>query len=169
MSWGVWRPNTPRFVWTVWAWQWAVLLLLCNSHIYLFCLDIQREKSRASSPTYYILILVHGRLCDLATNRNRYCQAGFKGISPVVLTFGNSNFAGGMLSVLFAYHFIYAVIKKKLLPKQISLVIALAVSSTFPAVVQGYLIILFAIVVGISFLIARKFKSPRVNPALSVG
>jgi hypothetical protein len=92
-----------------------------------------------------------------------------KGISPVVLTFGNSNFAGGMLSVLFAYHFIYVVIKKKLLPKQISLVIALAVSSTFPAAVQGYLIILFAIVVGISFLIARKFKSPWVNPALTLG
>ena len=92
-----------------------------------------------------------------------------RGISPVVLTFGNSNFAGGVLSVLFTYHFIYVVIKKKLLPKQISLVIALAVSSTFPAAVQGYLIILFAIVVGISFLIARKFKSPWVNPALTVG
>lgn len=92
-----------------------------------------------------------------------------RGISPVVLTFGNSNFAGGMLSVLFAYHFIYLVIKKKLLPKQISLVIALAVSSTFPDAVQGYLIILFAIVVGITFLIARKFKSPWVNPVLTLG
>jgi hypothetical protein len=92
-----------------------------------------------------------------------------RGISPVVLTFGNSNFAGGMLSVLFAYHFTYVVIKKKLSPGKISLVIALAVSSTFPAAVQGYLIILFSILVGISFLIARKFKSPWVNPALQVG
>jgi O-antigen ligase len=92
-----------------------------------------------------------------------------RGISPVVLTFGNSNFAGGMLSVLFAYHFVYVVIKKKLLVKQISLVIALVVSSTFPAAVQGYLIILFAIVAGISFLITRNFKSPWVNPALIVG
>lgn len=92
-----------------------------------------------------------------------------RGISPVVLTFGNSNFAGGMLSVLFAYHFIYIVIKRRLLPGQISLIIALAVSSIFPAAVQGYLIILFAILVGISILIVRKFKSPWVNLALSVG
>jgi O-antigen ligase len=90
-------------------------------------------------------------------------------LSPVVLTFGNSNFAGGMLSVLFAYHFTYVVIKKKLSPGKISLVIALAVSSTFPAALQGYLIILFSILVGISFLIARKFKSPWVTPALQVG
>jgi O-antigen ligase len=92
-----------------------------------------------------------------------------RGISPVVLTFGNSNFAGGMLSVLFAYHFIYLVIKRRLLPGQISIVFTLAVSSTFPAAVQGYLIILFAIIVGISFLIAKKFKSPWVKPALQVG
>jgi len=92
-----------------------------------------------------------------------------RGISPVVLTFGNSNFAGGMLSVLFAYQFTYVIIKKKLSLGRISLVIALAVSSTFPAAVQGYLIILFSILVGISFLIARKFKSPWVNPALQVG
>lgn len=92
-----------------------------------------------------------------------------KGISPLVLTFGNSNFAGGMLSVLFAYHFTYVVIKKKLSPGKISLVIALAGSSTFPAAVQGYLIILFSILVGISFMIAREFKSPWVNPALQVG
>ena len=92
-----------------------------------------------------------------------------KGLSPIVLTFGNSNFAGGMLSVLFAYHFTYVVIKKKPSPGKISLVIALAVSSTFPAALQGYLIILFSILVGISFLIARKFRSPWVNPALQVG
>ena len=92
-----------------------------------------------------------------------------KGVSPVVLTFGNSNFAGGMLSVLFAYHFTYVIIKRKFLPGQIFLVIALAGSSTFPAAVQGYLIILFTIAAGISFLIARKFKSPWVIPILQVG
>jgi hypothetical protein len=43
-----------------------------------------------------------------------------RGISPVVLTFGNSNFAGGMLSVLFAYHFTYFVVSKSYGAKHIS-------------------------------------------------
>ena len=36
-----------------------------------------------------------------------------KGLSPVVLTYGNSNFAGGMLSVLFGYHFTYFMQTRK--------------------------------------------------------
>ncbi len=92
-----------------------------------------------------------------------------RGISPVVLTFGNSNFAGGMLSVLFAYHFTYIVIKKRVSPGQFALVVTLAISATFPAAVQGYLIILFAMAIGFSFFIARNVSSAWIKPTLIVG
>lgn len=81
-----------------------------------------------------------------------------KGVSPVVLTFGNSNFAGGMLSVLFAYHFTYLVLSRDYRIKQVVLLLALIISSTFTAAVQGYLIILISIALAFSILIAQRKK-----------
>jgi O-antigen ligase len=86
-------------------------------------------------------------------------QLDTKGISPVVLTYGNSNFAGGMLAMLFTYHLIHAVTAKKFPTKTILLLFLLLVSSTFPAAVQGYLIILFAIALAISLYIYQRYKS----------
>ncbi len=82
-----------------------------------------------------------------------------RGTSPVVLTFGNSNFAGGMLSVLFAYHFTYLVLSRDFRIKQVALLLALIISSTFTAAVQGYLIILISIALALSILIAQRMKS----------
>ena len=89
-----------------------------------------------------------------------------KDLSPVVLTYGNSNFAGGMLSMLFTYHFVYAIVAKKFQPQNIILLALLILSSTFAAAVQGYLIIFFAIFLGISIILSRQIKSVWVNKVL---
>lgn len=83
-----------------------------------------------------------------------------KGVSPVVLTFGNSNFAGGMLAVLFAYHFTYSVLSRDFHIKRLALLFSLIISTTFSAAVQGYLIILLSIALTLSILITQRIKSP---------
>jgi O-antigen ligase len=95
-----------------------------------------------------------------------FAELDTRGVSPVVLTFGNSNFAGGMLSVLFAYHLTYVVLSKTYHFKHIALLVALIASSTFPAAVQGYLIILFSMVLTISILIAQKSRTPWITRLL---
>jgi O-antigen ligase len=89
-----------------------------------------------------------------------------KGISSVVLTFGNSNFAGGMLAVLFSYQITYMVVSRKYEAKSLVLLGALVVSSTFAAAVQGYLIILFSIFSAFSILVTQKINSRIVSRGL---
>ena len=89
-----------------------------------------------------------------------------RGISSVVLTYGNSNFAGGMLSALFAYHLIYIIVSENFSTRGIMLLISLLISATFPAAVQGYLIIVFSIFLGISIYLPKRYKSPWVSRVL---
>ena len=91
-----------------------------------------------------------------------------KGISPVVLTFGNSNFAGGMLSVLFAYQITYLVISRSYRAGQIALLISLLLSTTFAAAVQGYMIILFSMILAITIILIRRYPSNWVRRSLLV-
>jgi hypothetical protein len=88
------------------------------------------------------------------------------GLSPVVLTFGNSNFAGGMLAILFTYHFVYHLAIRSAQTRHIALLIVLVFASTFPAAVQGYLIITFAIIFGISIFLLQNSKSNWVPRAV---
>jgi O-antigen ligase len=92
-----------------------------------------------------------------------------KGLSPVVLTFGNSNFAGGLLSVLFAYHLTYNITSKAYRIKQLALLLALTASSIFAAAVQGYLIILFSIAIAFSILITQRVRKPWITKLLISG
>jgi O-antigen ligase len=91
-----------------------------------------------------------------------------KGISPVVLTFGNSNFAGGMLSVLFAYQLTYLVVSRSYRAPQMALLISLLISTTFAAAVQGYLIILFSMTLAITIILVRRYSSNWVRRSLIV-
>jgi O-antigen ligase len=90
------------------------------------------------------------------------------GLSPVVLTFGNSNFAGGMLSFLFVYHFIFLILDKKFSLGRVTLTILLLLTSTLPAAVQGYLIIVFGLAIGTTILISQKYKKLWVNRSLLI-
>jgi O-antigen ligase len=88
-----------------------------------------------------------------------FAKLDTKGLSPVVLTFGNSNFAGGIIAMLFTYHLVYAVTSRKFPARTLFLLFILLVSSTFAAAVQGYLIIIFAAGFGISLYIYQRSES----------
>jgi O-antigen ligase len=92
-------------------------------------------------------------------------------LSPVVLTFGNSNFAGGMLAVLFTYHFVYLVLSNKIVKSQIALLLILFSATLFSAASQGYALIAFALLFGFSIKINLKTKSllVKVSTALIWG
>jgi hypothetical protein len=85
------------------------------------------------------------------------------GLSSVVLTFGNSNFAGGMLSVLFTYHFIECVNSKSFGSKNISLLTLILLGTAFSGAFQGYLIVLFALCLGATLYIYQKSKGPWIK------
>lgn len=82
-----------------------------------------------------------------------------KELSPVVLTFGNSNFAGGMLSVLLTYHAIYLVVSKITRPRDVTLIVLLIFGTTFAGAVQGYMIVCFALLLGFSIYVLQSHKS----------
>ena len=86
-----------------------------------------------------------------------------RALSPVVLTFGNSNFAGAMLAVLFTYHLTYVIVFKKYKISTLALLCLLISTSTLPKAFQGYFIIVLSIFYGLSLFIWEKFKSRRVH------
>lgn len=137
--------------------------------ILVFIFSIKTFRNANSFKIHQILTILSWFLAMYATLQKigiDVAKLDTKGISPVVLTFGNSNFAGGMLSVLFAYHFIYLVIYKKYSVSNLALLVALSISATFPAAVQGYLIIIFALAIGITIKISHKCKSRVIDNAL---
>ena len=130
--------------------------------ILVFIFSITTFRKANSFKTHQILTILSWFLAIYATLQKigiDVAKLDTKGISPVVLTFGNSNFAGGMLSVLFAYHLIYLVINKKYSVKNLTLLASLSISATFAAAVQGYLIIIFALAIGITMKISHQYKS----------
>jgi len=90
-----------------------------------------------------------------------FAKLDSKGLSATVLTFGNSNFAGGMLAILFGYIFTRAFVAQGINYRDltISLVLLLALYKT--AAVQGYLIVLFVIliVLPIRFVVTSKSRN----------
>ena len=95
-----------------------------------------------------------------------FAKLDTKGISPVVLTFGNSNFAGGMLSVLFTYHAIYLVVSKIIRPRDVVLLVLLILGTTFAGAVQGYMIVCFALLLGFSIFVLQGHKSIWLSRAI---
>jgi len=91
-----------------------------------------------------------------------------KDLSPVVLTFGNSNFGGGMLSVLFTYHFMYLVLSKNNVKSQIMLLLMLFSATLFSAASQGYALIAFALLFGLTILINQKISARIVKVATAL-
>jgi hypothetical protein len=138
----------------------------------IFVFSIKTFKTSNSQKMHQLITILSWFLSIYATFQNfgiDIAKLNTQDLSPVVLTFGNSNFAGGMLAVLFSYHFIYSLVKKQGSFKEGTLLVALLVSSTFTAAVQGYLIILFSIAIGISIWITQMCKTPIVSKLLIGG
>jgi O-antigen ligase len=140
--------------------------------ILIFVYTVKTFKS-SSTPKMHQLITILSWFMAVYAGLQRVgidiAKLDTRGISPVVLTFGNSNFAGGMLSVLFAYHLTYSVVSKTYRIKQLALLFALIAGSTFAAAVQGYLIILFSIALAFSILITQRVRKPWITRLLISG
>jgi hypothetical protein len=74
-----------------------------------------------------------------------FAKLDSKGLLPTVLTFGNSNFAGGMLAILFGYIFTRSFALNTIDYKDLGISLLLVVALYQTAAVQGYLIVLFVI------------------------
>ncbi len=140
--------------------------------ILIFVYAVKTFRSSSASKMHQIITMLSWFMAVYATLQRigiDIAKLDTRGISPVVLTFGNSNFAGGMLSVLFAYHLTYSVVSKTYRLKQLALLFALIASCTFAAAVQGYLIILFSIALAFSILFTQRLRKPWVTKLLISG
>jgi len=140
--------------------------------ILIFIFSIKTMSVAGSAKAYHLVqyfswfLAVYASLQKIGID---VAKLDTRGISPVVLTFGNSNFAGGMISVLFTFHLIHAIKSKVFKIHTVLLLISLLVSATFAAAVQGYLIIAFAIVFGISIYLLQRNKSRWLPKAIFAG
>lgn len=80
--------------------------------------------------------------------------------SRILLTLGNSNFSGGLLSVFFTYNLIIAAKSNSKKIGDWALILILAYSTLLTGAVQGLLIIFISLVIGINIL-ARN-NSPKI-------
>jgi len=84
---------------------------------------------------------------------------------PTVLTFGNSNFAGGMLAILFGYIFTRAFVAQGINYRDLTISLMLLLALYKTAAVQGYLIVLFVIliVLPIRFVVTSSSQKLRLS------
>lgn len=137
----------------------------------IFALTVKTFKSSSGRRMHELLTILSWLMAAYAALQRAgidIAKLDTGGISPVVLTFGNSNFAGGMLSVLFAYQLTYTVISRSYRVQQIGLLLALALGSAFATAVQGYLIILFSLIFVSSISLVNKYPSLWVRRSLIV-
>jgi len=88
-----------------------------------------------------------------------FAKLDTKDLSPVVLTLGNSNFAGGFLAMLFGFIFTRAFQTKKIDFKDLAISMLLLFGIYKTGAVQGYLIAAFVIFVILPLRIFRLAKS----------
>jgi hypothetical protein len=131
----------------------VVLLIATMTYSKIF------EPTFAKSMTYLSSAL--GTYALLQSVGIDFAKLDSKDLSVTVLTFGNSNFAGGMLAILFGYIFTRAFVAQGVNYRDliISLVLLLALYKT--AAVQGYLIVAFVIliVLPIRFVVTSKSRN----------
>ena len=140
--------------------------------ILIFVYAVKTFKSSSASKMHQLITILSWFMAVYATLQRMgidIAKLDTRGISSVVLTFGNSNFAGGMLSILFAYHLTYSIISNTYRVKLLVLMLALIVGSTFAAAVQGYLIILFSIALAFSILVSQRVRKPWITKLLISG
>jgi hypothetical protein len=93
-----------------------------------------------------------------------FAKLNSRDLLTTVLTFGNSNFAGGMLAILFGYIFTRAFASQGINYRDLAVSLLLVVALFKTAAVQGYLIVSFVIliVLPIKFVIISKSRNWRL-------
>jgi len=115
------------------------------------------EKNFAKSMTY--LSTAFGTYALLQSAGIDFAKLDSKGLSATVLTFGNSNFAGGMLAILFGYIFTRAFASQGFNYRDLTISLALLLALYETAAVQGYLIVLFVIIIVLPIRFVEISKS----------
>lgn len=88
-----------------------------------------------------------------------FAKLDTRALSPVVLTLGNSNFAGGFLAILFGFIFTRAFQTKKIDFKDLALSVLLLFGIYKTGAVQGYLIVAFVFFVIVPIRIVSIAKN----------
>lgn len=88
-----------------------------------------------------------------------FAKLDSKGLSPVVLSLGNSNFAGGLLAVLFVFHIVYVTAAKIYNLNSLFILSILFLATFFTEAQQGIIIIVLGTYFAINFYLYTKFES----------
>ena len=139
------------------------LFYYCGVFAVLFIATISYSKidetTFAKSMTYLSTALgVYALLQSVGID---FAKLDSKGLLATVLTFGNSNFAGGMLAILFGYIFTRAFAFQGLIYRDLAICLLLLLALYQTRAVQGYLIVIFVIciVVPIRYVATSKSKN----------
>lgn len=132
----------------------ALVILLLTAKTYS-----NKHEPRFSKLMTYVCVFL-GLYAILQTLGIDIAKMNTSGVSRVVLTYGNSNFAGGMLSILFGFMFTRSVRSKTLNLKDLAISLLLLFGVYKSGAVQGYLIVLFVVlvIVPIRLVALRKNK-----------
>jgi len=135
----------------------AVLLIATMSYLKIY------EATFAKSMTY--LSIGFSTYALLQSVGIDFAKLDTKGLLSTVLTFGNSNFAGGMLAILFGYIFTRAFSSHEINYRDLAISFLLVFALYKTAAMQGYLIVLFVIVIvlPIRFVVISKSRNWKLS------
>ena len=115
------------------------------------------EKQFTKAMTYLSIIL--GFYAFLQSVGIDFAKLDTRGLSPVVLTLGNSNFAGGLLAMLFGFVFTRSFQATKIDIKDLAISVLLLFGIYKTGAVQGYLIVAFVFFVIVPIRIVSIAKN----------
>jgi hypothetical protein len=96
-----------------------------------------------------------------------FAKLDTRDLSPIVLTFGNSNFAGALLSVLFTFKIILIALRMTIKKFEIIVLLITILTIYLTKAFQGIIIVFLAIFVSISFYLLNRFKSKQTYRSLT--
>jgi len=115
------------------------------------------EKQFTKAMTYLSITL--GFYAFLQSVGIDFAKLDTKGLLPVVLTFGNSNFAGGFLAILFGFVFTRSFQSSKIDIRDLAISVLLLFGIYKTGAVQGYLIVVFVFFVIVPIRIVSVVKN----------
>jgi len=117
------------------------------------------RESKSLYKHLYLFSLVLSGYAFLQKMGFDFAKLDSKGLSQVVLTLGNSNFAGGLLSVLFVFHIVYITVSKIYNLNSLFILSILFLATFFTEAQQGIIIIVLGIFFAINYYLYAKFES----------
>ena len=131
----------------------AYLILLFT--LMTFHLYDTKSFSRTMSLFTWILI-AYAVLQEIGLDIGQRTSAG---LSPVTLSLGNSNFAGGLLAILFTFHVVSASTKKRISKIDLCMLLALTVAIFLTGAVQSYFVVVLSILFSVSIFLDLKYEN----------